>query len=288
MGILLSLLTAVFQTAQDVTSKGALRSYSPVVVLFSLSAFGLPTLLLGLTFGMPTVSNVSWWLFLAFLCALCDSLGLFFYVKSMSLGELSQVIPLASIGPVIAMFFALFWHGEVLSKAGLLGVLLIVIGTYLVNLNLGEDGWLKPFQSIITERAPRYMLLACLVFAVAWNVHKAGLAYSNAVQWAVACFVFRIIQTLPFALVDYRKHEDRVRSSWGLLFLIGTFSALTFLTGIFALNFTMIGYVSSIKRLCILLSIVAGYFIFHETNFRQRFLGGICMVAGVVVIALLR
>lgn len=182
MGIVLSILAALFQATQDVLSKRALNQFSNIVITFALSAYGLPILLVGLFFSSADISNLPFWLMLVFGCALCDSAGLVFYVKSIGGGDLSHVIPLASVGPIFAMLIALLVFGEVPGPMGFLGIGLMAVGTYVVNLKDDVKNFFEPIRSIFIEAAPRNMVIACLIFACAWNFHRAGLALSTAFQ----------------------------------------------------------------------------------------------------------
>lgn len=53
-----------------------------------------------------------------------------------------------------------------------------------------------------------------------------------------------------------------------------------------AIQYTYISYVVSVKRFAIIISVAIGYFLFKEKNIKERLIGAIVMVIGVILISL--
>ena len=71
-----------------------------------------------------------------------------------------------------------------------------------------------------------------------------------------------------------------------IFLMIGAALAATSLTQNFAMQLTQVSYMIAVKRTSLLFSIGFGYFMFRERNISVRFLGGVVMLAGLVVMAL--
>ena len=53
-----------------------------------------------------------------------------------------------------------------------------------------------------------------------------------------------------------------------------------------AINLTLVAYVISIKRLSAVMTVLFGYLIFKERGIRERLMGAVIMVGGVLIITL--
>lgn len=67
---------------------------------------------------------------------------------------------------------------------------------------------------------------------------------------------------------------------------IGGLSGLSSIAQMTALTYTLVVYVISIKRSGILLSVLAGHFIYGEENIKERISGALIILLGLVLIAL--
>lgn len=72
------------------------------------------------------------WLYL-FLSVLVTMSGVFFYLKAMSAGEASKIVPLSSIYPLVTFFLAWLFLGESINISKFSGAVLISFGIYLVT-----------------------------------------------------------------------------------------------------------------------------------------------------------
>jgi uncharacterized membrane protein len=71
-----------------------------------------------------------------------------------------------------------------------------------------------------------------------------------------------------------------------MLILIGLFAALAVSLQMIAISMTLVAYVISIKRVSILLSVLWGALLFGETGLRERLVGTLLMLLGVIAVTL--
>ncbi len=64
-----------------------------------------------------------------------------------------------SFTPLFLVFISPLIVGEFPTAKGLIGIILIVVGSYLLNVNLKEKGILFPIKSLMKNKATRYMLI---------------------------------------------------------------------------------------------------------------------------------
>jgi len=75
-----------------------------------------------------------------------------------------------------------------------------------------------------------------------------------------------------------------LRSGWKIFLLMGACHALGGLCHFKGLSMILVSYLISVKRLSLLLSVFYGGIFFHEEHIRDRLLGCLVMLAGVVLI----
>ena len=85
------------------------------------------------------------------------------------------------------------------------------------------------------------------------------------------------------------KNQGKVKQLFSqptIFSLIGLTVALSVITHFLAVNIIEVPYVISVKRTSLLFGIMFGAFWFKEKNIRERLIGSIVMIIGVIVIAL--
>ncbi len=176
--------------------------------------------------------------------------------------------------------------GESPSPLGMAGVLLIVLGSYLLNIHHRSRGYLAPFRALLSEPGPRLMLLVALLWSITANVDKIGLQHSSPMFYGFAINAFLALALLPLALRRLRLTGQGLRADFGNLLAIGGAGGLTIVCQMAALNLAIVPYVIAIKRTSTIMSVLWGALLFKEANLRERLLGTVVMVGGVLLIVL--
>src|SRR3989344_634740 len=218
-------------------------------------------------------------------------------VKAFSIGDVSLVAPIASTTPASIVVASMIILGETPSRIGWLGIYLVVMGTYIVNIQgyfeqRKKDGqalrfkdWFAPLLMLKKNMAIRYAYLCVIIATIAINYEAMAVRKAN-VAFATAC-IFGIGTILNCA-VAYKK--GITRSSLGSLmnrYTLVVAVCLFFSVWLpnLAFRYEIVPYVGTLKRFQILLTIVLAYFILGEKkNFRTRFVGASIMLAGLTLI----
>lgn len=176
--------------------------------------------------------------------------------------------------------------GEFPKPLGLLGVILIVIGSYLLNLQERNKGIIAPFKALLKEEGAKLMLLVAFIWSITSNIDKIGIQGSSAMFWVVAVNVFLTLGMLPVMLYKSPWGAGRIFRNIKSLLPIGLFSAIALTFQMMAVSLTLVTYVISIKRTSSIINVLLGHFLFKEKNVKQRLLGAAVMVLGVLLITL--
>lgn len=276
--------TAFFEAAKDVLSKRAMRSTDPHLVAFSMPLFAFPVLLcFALTAPFPAVDGVFWIaLFSASALHVC---ALTLYMHAIKHSPLALSLPMISFTPLFMMFFGPFVAGEQPTARGGLGVLLIVAGTYLLNVSRRSEGLLAPFQALARERGAVLMLLVAAIWGVTGLIDRIGVRHSGLELWAGALVLLTTVLFATIVAVQGGFRGQSVAGFFRSTAAPGLLNGISLLLYMLGIGQTLVAYIVSIKRLSILIGILLGYVFLGETQIRDKLIGAVVMVIGVIVIS---
>ncbi len=90
------------------------------------------------------------------------------------------------------------------------------------------------------------------------------------------------------AVLAFRQKKNMMPITANIksLLPVGFFSALALVAQMTAINLALVAYVISVKRASLIFGVLFGHFIFKEKGVKERLIGAIIMVLGVVLIVL--
>jgi len=284
--LLLSLLCAFFTASSDALCKRSLADSNEYLIAWVRVGFASPFLLSILPFiDIPPVDIY----FVLALCALLplEIMALILYMKAIKMSPLSLTLPFLAFSPVFMIGTSNILLGERLDKSGIIGVLLIATGAYLLHVRTTKKGIFEPFKAIRRERGSLYMIIVAFIYSITSNLGKMAVLHSSPLFFSV--IYFPILAGVLFPLFMW-KNNYRITMAFSHITafgLIGLVMALATVTHFMAVNLVEVSYAISVKRMSLLFGILYGALWFKETNIVERLIGGIVMISGVVIIALL-
>ncbi len=278
-------LTAFFESLKDVFSKKGLKNIDEYIVSWSLRFFALPFLIPLLFFiEIPSLGSQFW---IALLVGgSLNVITTILYMKAIKYSDLSITVPMVTFTPLFLLMTSPLIIGEFPNFLGLIGVLLIVLGSYTLNIKQRHEGYFAPFKALLKEKGPKLMLLVAFIWSITSNFDKIGVQNSSPIFWVIAVNIFITLVMLPIMLYKSQRSVQQISTSYKALLPIGLFSALTLIFQMTAINLTLVAYVISIKRTSAIMSVLFGYFIFKEKGIKERLIGAIIMIIGVLLITL--
>ena len=281
-----SLLSALFQATNDAFSKKVLKDNCDVYLVgWARWVFTIPFLLPMLPFiHIPDLNRVFWYNIL--LLAPLEIIALILYIKAIKHSPLSLAIPFISFTPVFLILTSFLMLKEQPDTSGLLGILLVTLGGYLLNFHTISRGVLEPFRCITREKGCLLMLVVALIYSITSNLGKAAIQHSNPLFFTVFYLTFRSLVITPLVCFKIRGKFSKGLPHLKYFLLMGLSCALMFIFHSLAVNLIQVSYMISLKRTSALISIVFGGFFFNEIHIKERLLGSTTMFAGVLLITL--
>lgn len=269
--------------------KELIRAIAPLPLTFILLGTSLVPMfiLLQFTGGIPHATNM-FYLFM-FCSAVLDSVGFVISFKAIKITDISLLAPISSFGPVFTTIFAIYALNEQPSSLKLFGILLIVLGSYLLNVSTIRGGLLAPFKKLFSNRGVLLFLFSNLLWTVTPIFQKKAISEMSPSIPLYAPFIgfcFVVLILAPFALkktLSYIKVFPKY-FKWVAVNGIGTAFAQFAAYTAFALGDVI--YVNPVLKLTGIFTIILGGAVLKEKNIGERLLGTAVMLVGVLILIL--
>ena len=285
LGFLLAFGTALSEAFKDIFSKKNLVHIDEYTAAFSMHLV-----------QSVVLAPVVWWLGVQsvssrFLLALAASTVLqlvviLLYMKAIKRSELSTSIPLITLTPLFMLLSSPILIGEFPSAPGVAGIVLIVAGTYILNIDGNRNKPFAPFQNLYRNVGSRYMLIVAFLWSITSNIDKVGVEETSPVFWAFTKDFVILLYLTPIMYLKSKQPHRQLRARAPLLTAVGLLRTASVVTQMFAIQYILVAYVIAIKRSSALFIMIWAFLFMNErAYFKTRLAGMIIILLGLVVIA---
>ncbi|MBW2983189.1 EamA family transporter [Candidatus Woesearchaeota archaeon] len=249
--------------------------------------------LLLLVFALPFIDLAyDWRVFIAlYVISVILTAGNLYYLRSVRHSELSSCMPLMNISPLFLLVIAFVLLGEMPDALAILGVFLLVMGTYFLQMGTAgkHKGLWAPFKTLARSRYALYMIFAMLIFSFTATMQKA------VVNWGIDVITIVVLVRL-FMAVNYvgfetAKHGfgeivgDLKRD--GLQIFGSTFTSfMSDIALLLAMGVpgALVSLIIPVKRLSTFFTSLIGGRLFHEHRLGLKLMACCVMLVGVVLV----
>ena len=281
----LSLTAAITLATVDALSKHALEDSDEAVVAWARWGLASPFLLLLLPFiEIPKLDMT--FRYATALGIPLDAFALFLYVRAIKISPLSLSIPFMSLTPVFLIITSFLMLGEFPDYSGTAGIMLIAAGAYLLNLNSSGRGILSPFRALAKEKGSILIIIVAFIYSISSNLGKIAILHSSPLFFAVIYTSLLSAVLFPVIIIKRRVSIQSISTRPILFLSIGFIFAIMVLAHFSALRLTEVAYMIAVKRTSLIFSVIYGWLVFKEKHIRERILGTIVMLTGVILITL--
>jgi uncharacterized membrane protein len=283
----MSLASGFFVATKNIVTRKLVFHTDKDVILYAKYCFVcLFCLILLLSTGIPKVDREFYGY--AFVGAVIDVFAAWCFLNAVASAQLAKTFPLIAFSPIFLLGTSFVILGEVPSKQGIIGIVLIVCGAYLLGVERLQGGGAKPLKGLWREKGSRYMLLAALLFSLLAPIFKKAILHSSP---SFALFATQLLSTI-FLTVHYirkkriNKLSKQIAGHFNLLLAAGLATFLACITFFSAFQLGLTSYVVSVKRTSILMTILLGYIFLKEDHLFKSLVVGCIMLLGICLISL--
>lgn len=208
------------------------------------------------------------------------------HFRAIHMSPLSLTLPFLSFTPVFVILTGDLLLGEKLNTLGTVGILLVVAGGYILNLDSAKDGFLGPIKAIFKEPGSAIMLLVAALYALCSVGGKVLIVNSSPMFAAMLLFAL-YGPLLTIVLVGTGKASFKTITRKPLLgFGVGICIFIEIICHNIAISMVAAAYMITIKRMAGIFSVLYGWLLFKERGIRFRLVGTAVMTVGAAFIAL--
>ena len=205
--------------------------------------------------------------------------------------EISRTLPILAASPMTVALLAFLFLGESLSLTEVLGMMLIVAGTYILELKKSEN-ISAPFRVFIDSKYHRIILIALGLMTISSVIDKLLLTSFKLppVTFLVLQNYFFLIIFLLYRILTGLKNNNEklfngVSKNILLIIIFIAFATIGYRwTQIEATKLGPVGLVIAVKRLSVLFAVVIGAKLFKEENYLKKVIATIFIVGGALLI----
>jgi uncharacterized membrane protein len=250
----------------------------------SSGLFSLIIPLLSEPFQWPDAST----LLLVSIGAVCFVLYHLFNGRAYRGGDLSVVYPLSQTAMIYVPIWGIVLLGEHLSITGACGILMVIFGTYsmqLQRLSFGE--MIRPFRSL-SSPSVRDALTAGFIYSIGSIAEKSGVKnYSPLYFTYILVLIMLFLMSFNMFRPKYRTQiTAELREHWGLILCSGPVMMASFLTFRYGLNLSPVSYAVPVRQVSIVIGVLIGILFLKESFGKIRFISALFILAGAALIRL--
>ncbi len=282
-----SVIFAIFlrifsNSALNTLQKELSKTFSPLntnfKTYFILSLFCIPLFFI----YYPQISSEA--IILAFAGGFFGALGNAFLISALKYGELSVLGPINSYKAIAGLIFGIILIGEIPDITAVIGIVLIISGSYFI-FDAANEGF---SLSLFKRKDIIYRFLALIFTAIEAVFIKKVIILTNItcsfLLWVIFGFIFSFIilkinRKKAFYTLNFKKELE-------------PFILLAFFVFImqFSTNFVFekipVAAALSVFQLSNILNVFIGWKLFNEKHLLKKLIGSIIMVTGAVIILL--
>lgn len=237
-----------------------------------------------LVFGLGSYQK-SFWIY-SLIMGILGALGNGFLIKSLVNGELSVLGPINSYKAVIGLLFGMILLKEMPHTAGLIGMVLIIAGSYFVFDTMKEGFSLK----LLKNKEIQYRFLALFFCAIEAVFIKKVILVSSVLDafmsWCIFGAVFAVLWVKLKNLSFIKEFSVlKTRNASYFVNIVACLGMMQYTTN-YIFTKMNVAYALSLFQLCSIVSILFGFKFFGEKHILKKLLGAFVMISGAVMIIL--
>ncbi|MFA5004463.1 MAG: EamA family transporter [Candidatus Saccharimonadales bacterium] len=289
MWFLYALASAVFASVRRTSEKQLSHKLNHFTIGWTVQLLALPVLLAILLIAGPIFNpfklGMNFWLPTILIWVGFYPMNTYLYINAFKHGELSKILPLSSLGPVVSLLLGLLFLGQIPSLVATIGVLILAIGIYVLNL---KGRYLhNPLKIFTADKANLYTFLGLLMVSVAGVLDKKAIDASGANYYSFVSTLGAVVTLYLSARICGVKEAPQIKLHKKSLAITGTLFGLSYGAYILALSTGPLAYVTALRSSsALLIGSLIGFRLLKEAFTKPKAIALLLILAGSTLLAL--
>lgn len=201
-----------------------------------------------------------------------------FYVKSISIGEVSLVSPLYNFNALFLLVLTAVFLDEKITILKLIGILVLLYGASYLN---RRQGVITSLKAIFADRACFYMLACSFLMAIGRTIDGFFIRQFDPLMYAILIYSFMSLLLLVNVLRNkqLKSTYDLFNSRKSVTLTAGAVNAYTYLLLLYAITKIDVSVAEPASMLSMVVTVVLSHFMLKE-NIKGRLTGVLIIIIG--------
>jgi len=208
--------------------------------------------------------------------------------KAYESGDLSIVYPVARSSPVFVTIAAVVFLGETISMTGLLGILVIFIGVYILHLKgMTREDLVAPVRYLMSGSS-RYAVIAALGTTVYSITEKLGVTTVDPLLYSfwLGFSVTGMMTIVTIRRKGFKAIRDEFSSPLKVSFA-GLLMRGGYMLVLYAMSIAPVSYILALRQISVVLGTLMGVAFLGESYGRVRIMGSVVIFVGVFILGVM-
>lgn len=208
--------------------------------------------------------------------------------KAYESGDLSIVYPVARSSPVFVTIAAAVFLGETISMTGLLGILVIFIGVYILHLKgITWEDLVAPVRYLMSGSS-RYAIIAALGTTVYSITDKLGVTTVDPMLYSfwLGFSVTGMMTIVTLRRKGFKAIRDEFSSPLKVSFA-GLLMRGGYMLVLYAMSIAPVSYILALRQISVVLGALMGVAFLGENYGRVRIMGSAVIFVGVFILGVM-
>lgn len=286
LAMVLVILSAAMHAGRNYLTKKAADKQA-FVWWYEVVGLLLFTPLFAVYFPTTSLAEMDIWVFIA-ISGLLHFVYWVFLTKALESGDLSLVYPIMRSSPALVLLISIVILNEEVSLQGAAGILVVVLGSYCINLRqLSVASLVRPVLSLSTDRGIRFALLTLMSVTAYSIVDKVAVGSIHPVVFA---YLYPWLSMLMFSgYIGVCKNWSQIKNEWltnrMAILVCGVLSIFGYFLILVAFTIDRVSYIVGLRQLSIVFAVLLGGYALKEKYRRIRLTFACVIFVGTFLIA---
>jgi len=278
MGVIFGFLSMIGYGLSNSISKQPIQKIGVTKTIFYRNVFTSIILFVLILFNRNQIWSIKFIIF-TILISILGYFALVFFFKSIKIGKVGVVVPVANSSIIITVFLSIIFFKENLSIQKISSLILIILGVILISVNISDFKKSNIFK--FSSGVP-YSLVTMILWGLTFFLLKIPV---NVIGPILSVFIieFGIVIFSGISNKDFTLPDKKTLGTIFLIAILGAIGILFFSFGISIYDVSIVATISSANPL---ISTFYGLFVFKEKLSMKQYLATFLIIFGLIVISI--